>query len=452
MDVALHGGHHDDALGARLGVLLRFDERGQVGHCLLHHPGALDHLRQKHLAGAEQVADPVHAVHQRAFDDLDGLGGSEPGLFGVLDDVLGDAVDQGVPKPLLDGQRPPFGLFHGGGLGAPAVALGDLQQTLGGVRAAVQHQVLNPLAQFSREVGVDAELAGVDDAHGQARLDGVVEEYAVDGFAHWIVAAEGEGDVADPSRGLRTGQVGANPAAGFDEVHGVVAVFVDPRADGEDVGIEDDVLWIEARLLDKDSVTAGADLDLALQTVGLAGFVERHDDHSRPVGLAAAGRVEEGLLALLEADGVDDGFALHAFQPRLDDLPAARIDHHRHPGDVRLGGDPVEETDHGGLGVEHALVHVDVDHLGAGFDLLAGHLDGGFKVVVANQAGEAGGAGDVGALADVDEQRVLIDDQRLESGRLEPRPCRWNGPRRCGCDGVADGRDVIRRGATAAAN
>ena len=29
-----------------------------------------DHLRQEHLAGTKEVADDVHAIHQRAFDDL----------------------------------------------------------------------------------------------------------------------------------------------------------------------------------------------------------------------------------------------------------------------------------------------------------------------------------------------------------------------------------------------
>jgi hypothetical protein len=33
----------------------------------LHHAGGFHHLRQEHLAGAEQVADDVHAVHQRAL-------------------------------------------------------------------------------------------------------------------------------------------------------------------------------------------------------------------------------------------------------------------------------------------------------------------------------------------------------------------------------------------------
>ena len=40
---------------------------------------------------------------------------------------------------------------------------------------------------------------------------------------------------------------------------------------------------------------------------------------------------------------------------------------------VGLGRDQVEEPGHGRLAVDHSLVHVDVDDVGAVFDLLAGH-------------------------------------------------------------------------------
>ena len=74
VDVALDRGHDDLAVGASRvasGLASRLDERDQVGDGLLHHARGLHHLRQEHLAGAEQVADDVHAVHQRALDDLD---------------------------------------------------------------------------------------------------------------------------------------------------------------------------------------------------------------------------------------------------------------------------------------------------------------------------------------------------------------------------------------------
>jgi hypothetical protein len=104
VDVALDRGHHDLAL-APLGLrasllpgqlLLRLHERFQVGDRALHHPGALDHLGQEHLARAEQVADDLHAVHQRALDDLQRAVGTAAGLLGVGLDVVDDAVHERV--------------------------------------------------------------------------------------------------------------------------------------------------------------------------------------------------------------------------------------------------------------------------------------------------------------------------------------------------------------------
>ena len=86
--------------------LLGLDERQQVRDRLLHDARRLDHLRQEHLAGAEQVADDVHAVHQRAFDHLDrppAFGGHRRAhLLGVLDDEGGDALHQRMREALRD--------------------------------------------------------------------------------------------------------------------------------------------------------------------------------------------------------------------------------------------------------------------------------------------------------------------------------------------------------------
>ena len=64
--VALDGGQHDAALAAVVGLL---HVRLEVGDRGLHHLGRLQHERQLHLAGAEQLADGLHAVEQRVVDD-----------------------------------------------------------------------------------------------------------------------------------------------------------------------------------------------------------------------------------------------------------------------------------------------------------------------------------------------------------------------------------------------
>ncbi len=127
-----------------------------------------------------------------------------------------------------------------------------------------------------------------------------------------------------PPRDLGVRQVLLDPARGFDEVDGVVVVFLDAGGDGEDVGVEDDVFRREADLFGEDLVGARADLDLALLGVGLAFFVEGHDDHGRAVLAAQLGLLDELVFAFLHGDGVDDALALDALQAGFDDRPTWR--------------------------------------------------------------------------------------------------------------------------------
>ena len=156
--------------------------------------------------------------------------------------------------------------------------------------------------------------------------------------------------------------------------------------------------------------------------------------------------VEERVLAFLHADRIDDRLARNAFQPGLDHAPLRAVDHDRHAGDVGLGGDQLEEGGHRRLGVEQALVHVDVDDLRAVLDLLARDLDGARIVAGHDQLLERGRAGDVGALADVDEhgalrlRHVAIGSaaERSEASRSASRQLRlWRPPPR--------GRGLVRR-------
>ena len=127
-------------------------------------------------------------------------------LLGVLDDEVGDAVHQRVRRAA----RRPSSAARRAAPGEPRRvvarralgALGDLDQALAGVLAAVEHHVLDPLAQLRVEVVVDADHAGVDDAHVHARLDRVVQEHGVDRLAHRVVAAEREAHVGDAARDL----------------------------------------------------------------------------------------------------------------------------------------------------------------------------------------------------------------------------------------------------------
>ena len=431
--VALDRGDDDLALGLDVlaggGLLQLFllDVGQQVRHGRLHDARRLDHLRQEHLALAEQVAHDVHAVHQRTFDHVQRAPALAQylavRLLGVLRDEFGDAVHQRVRKALP----------HRNGLlwrAAPFVplavvarrALGvlrDLHEALAGVGPAVQHHVFDALTQRRLQVVVHAHHAGVDDAHVHARGDRVVQEHRVDRLAHRVVAAEAERHVGDAARDPGAGEVLLDPARGLYEIHRVVVVLLDAGGHGEDVRVEDDVLGREVHLVHQDAVGALADVDLALEAVGLPLLVEGHHDGRGTVAAQQPGLVLELVNAGLHADRIHDRLALHAAQPGLDHLPFGRVDHDRHARDVGLAGDQVQEAHHRCLAVEHGLVHVHVDDLRAVFHLLARHGQGLLVLAVEDHASEHLGARDVGALADVDEQRLRVDAHGLEPGQKQ---------------------------------
>ncbi|EGF30551.1 hypothetical protein IMCC9480_1254 [Oxalobacteraceae bacterium IMCC9480] len=459
--VALDGGNHDLALGFGgdagllfFELLFDFDERNQVGHGLFHHACRLDHLRQKHLALAEQIANDVHAIHQRAFDHVDRPAAVGQQLlarfFGVFDDPLRDAVDQRVRQPLLHRAVAPFEVLFfflvTGFQGA-----GDLDHAFGGIVAAVQHDVFDALAQLGRQLAVDAHHAGVDDAHRHAGLDCVVQEYRVDRFACRVVAAEAEADVRDTAADFGVRQILADPACRVDEVDRVIVVLFDAGGDRKNVRVEDDVFRRKADFRHQQVVGALADFGLARERIGLAFFIEGHHDHGRTVAAAQTGLAQEFILAFFHRNRVHDRLALHAFQARFDDRPLRRIDHDRYAGDVRLGRYQMQEARHRGDRIEHRFVHVDVDDLCAVFDLLAGDGDGFVVLLVEDQARESFRAGHVGALADVHEQRIVIDDERLETRQAHHLRDGGNLARRDAGDGLRNRADMVRRGAAAAA-
>ena len=420
VDVALDRGHHDPAI--RLAdvagpALFLLDVGQQVGDRLLHHPRRLHHLRQEHLPGAEQVADHVHAVHQRAFDHVQRARGQHPRFLGVGLDPRIQAVHQRVAQAFAHRQPAPaqvLGLL----LALPALeTVGDLQQALGAVAAAVEHHVLDAPAQVGVEVVVQRQRAGVDDAHVHAGADRVVQEHHVDRLPHRLVAAEAEADVRHAAGDMAGREAALELAGGLDEGHRVAIVLLDAGGDREHVWIEDDVLRREADFLGQQPEGARADLDLACDGVGLALFVEGHHHDGRAVAAHQPRLAQELGFAFLQRDRIDDALALQAFQPGLDHRPLRAVDHHRHAGDVGLGGDQVEEGDHRLLAVEQALVHVDVDHLRAVLDLLAGHRDGFVVAAFQDQFLELRATGDVGALADVDEVGLRGDQQRFQPGQ-----------------------------------
>ena len=79
--------------------------RLEVGDRGLHHLGRLQHERQLHLAGAEQLADGLHAGQQVVVDDLQRAACVRQRLVEVGLQALALAVDDAALEPLGQRQR-----------------------------------------------------------------------------------------------------------------------------------------------------------------------------------------------------------------------------------------------------------------------------------------------------------------------------------------------------------
>ena len=333
----------------------------------------------------------------------------------------------------------------------------ELDETFGGVGPPVEDDVLDLLEQILRNVLVHNQLAGVDDAHVHAGLDRVIEERRVNRLAHVIVAAERERQVAHPAADLhaRTGRL--DDPRRLDEVDRVVVVFFEAGRDGQNVRVENDVGRRDVRLLGEQLIGALADRDLPLDGIRLALLVERHHDDAGAVAADEARFLQEVRFAFLHADGIDDRLPLHALEAGDQHRPLRAVDHHRDARDVRLGADVIQEVGHGALGIEHALVHVDVDQVGAAAHLIESDRCGFSVVAGTNQPRELRRAGDIGALADHLEVAVGANREDFEAGELRKafacgllmlahRPWLQRGHR------FGDRLDVVRRRAAAAAD
>ena len=246
----------------------------------------------------------------------------------------------------------------------------------------------------------------------------MVEENSMHGLADIVVATQGETQVADASADVGSGKVALNPSSRLDEVHGIVVVLFHARSDGQHIGVEDDVQRIHPYLFGQYLVGTLGNFDAALITGGLPFLIEAHHHHGSTIALHILGVTDEHFLAFLQRDAVHDALALDAFQSGHDNLPFRRVEHHGHTGYLRLGSYHVKEVHHLRLGVQKAVIHIDVDDKGAVFHLLAGNGHGFLVLLFLNQAKELSRTCHIATLTHVYEMNLGSHIEGLQSAQL----------------------------------
>ena len=178
---------------------------------LLHDTCRFHNLRQKHFALAKQITDDIHSVHQRTLDDLNRA--TAPirdlltNLLSVFDNEIRQAVNHRMRESFLNRLLAPGKIF----LAFDTTALDTISKghQAFGRRSCVislfaskrlrtiQYHVLDQVAQYGINLGIYAQLSGIDDAHRHAFANRVIQKYRMNSLSHRLIATKRKAHIRD---------------------------------------------------------------------------------------------------------------------------------------------------------------------------------------------------------------------------------------------------------------
>ncbi len=200
-------------------------------------------------------------------------------------------------------------------------------------------------------------------------------------LAHCVVAPKRKGNVAYAAAHSDAGKILLNPAGRLDEIDRVIAMFFQTGRNGQNVRIKDDVVSRKICPRGQEFISPRADVDLALKRIGLAALIKSHHDDRCAILPNQPRLPEKFLLPVFQADGIDDRFALHAFQPRFDYAPLRAVDHEWNARDLWFAADQIQETRHRRFGIDHSLIHVYIEDVRSSLDLMTRNRERPFEIV-----------------------------------------------------------------------
>ncbi len=220
---------------------------------------------------------------------------------------------------------------------------------------------------------------------------------------------EAERGVRHTEGGEGAGDLGLDAADGLEGLDGVAAQVVVARGEREGEGVEDEVGRLEAVAVHGQVVDAMGDAHLPLDVAGLALLVDEQADDGGAVLLGQLEHpVEAGALglAVLEVGRVEDGPAAQPLEAGLHHLGLGGV---HHQGSAGLGGEALGDLVHVAGAVAADVVDAHVEDVRALLHLVLGHLHAGVPVALEERLPELLRAVGVGALADDEERRVLVE-------------------------------------------
>ena len=111
MYVTFNCSHNDLAVRFNTTIFFLFYKRHKVPDRFFHYACRLNDLRQKHFSGTEQIADNVHTIHKRSFNDIEWTIRGKSRFLGIIDHKFIDTIDECVRQAFIDWQFTPVQIF-----------------------------------------------------------------------------------------------------------------------------------------------------------------------------------------------------------------------------------------------------------------------------------------------------------------------------------------------------
>ena len=285
----------------------------------------MQHEGQLHLAGAEQLADRLHAAEQVVVDDVE----RRIDLHRQIEigfEVLPVAVDDALREAVLELFR--AALLLGLLAGAVLEQRHEGLQRVVAVGAAVEDQILGDPHLLLRDAVQRQDLREMHDRAGQAAPQRMVEEHRVQHLPRRRVEAERDVRQAEDDLALghaladraRSRRACCSPSLRSSSlpVQIVKVSGSNSRSDRR-----------QAVLVAGEIVEPLGDPQLVVDLLGHALLVDRQRDHRRAEALRELQALVGRLLAVLEIDRVDDRLAAIELERGFEHRVLGRVDDQR---------------------------------------------------------------------------------------------------------------------------
>ena len=143
----------------------------------------------------------------------------------------------------------------------------------------------------------------------------------MNGLANSVLPSERKGYIADTTGDQRTRAGFLDTLCGFDKIDAVAVVLFDTRGDRENIGIKNNIFRWETDLSCQQVPGSFTETDTFLQAVGLAVFIECHDDDRCAETQYRSGLFDKHGLTFFQADRINHALSLQAGESGFQHFP-----------------------------------------------------------------------------------------------------------------------------------